>query len=154
MDCPNLPPSIVSFRDALGFAMELSAHHQAVHAAVLLGRAGRPVDVAVTVPTESSERSQSIEPVVSWASQRLPWPFSPHRVLVVSVGHLVPDLVRESDIERYRRATWTLAEAGCSLLDWIETDGDLFRSYAYLTCPATAWPKDDPAHRRSDGHIT
>ena len=62
-----------------------------------------------------------------------------------------PDLVRERDLHLYRRARWSLGRAGCDLVDWIETDGDLFRSYAYLTCPAAAWAGDPPANRLSDG---
>ena len=75
----------------------------------------------------------------------------PRSTLVVSVRPYEPDLARERDLHLYRRARWSLGRAGCDLVDWIETDGDLFRSYAYLTCPARAWAGDPPVHRLNDG---
>lgn len=74
-------------------------------------------------------------------------------VVLVTVRPYEADVVRERDLELYRAAKWSLAAAGVHLTDWIETDGDLFRSYAYLTCPADAWTDDPPSQRWQDAAL-
>jgi hypothetical protein len=142
---PPLPPSINAFRDALGFAMALADEYAFTNAAVLLAGDGRPIDLAV-----ADGIGGSIEPVVAWAAGSSWWTQPPRSSLVFSIRPYEPDLVRERDLRRYRHARWSLAQAGCDLLDWIETDGDLFRSYAYLISPAEAWSDDPPPHRLGD----
>lgn len=139
-------PAIASFRDALGVAMELADRHAFVNAALLLGPDGRPVDLAVV-----EGLGGSIEPVVAWATGARRWITTPRAVLLVSVRPVDPDVVCEADIRRYRHADWSLTLAGCRLVDWIETDGDLFRSYAHLIHPARAWAGDPPSDRLADG---
>jgi hypothetical protein len=148
MDDPVVPP-IASFRDAVGFAMELTDRYAFVNAAVLLAGDGRPVDLAVVEGIAGS-----IEPVVAWAAGVDHWATPARSSLLISVRPVSPDIVCEADIGRYRRARWSLAGAGCRLLDWVETDGDLIRSYAYLTDPARAWADDPPGDRLADGGPT
>ncbi len=148
-DAPVQP--IESFRDAVGFAMELADRHAFVVAAALLGPDGRPVDVATLSTAAVGSIEPEIEPVVAWAAGHDGWRCQPRRTLLVSVRPFDPEIVREVDLRRYRQARWALAHSGCDLIDWIETDGDLFRSYAYLTCPAEAWSDDPPTHRLVDG---
>ncbi len=138
-------PPIRSFRDALGFALELADRHPRAAAAALLEPGGRAVELAVAPSPDAS-----IEPVVAWAAGSGGWDGRPRSVLVVSIRAFDPDVVREADLRRYRRIGWSLARAGRPLADWIETDGDLVRSYAYLTHPAEAWAGDPPAHRADD----
>ncbi len=139
-------PAIACYRDAVGFALELADHHAFVSAIALLDATGRTIDLAV-----AEGLGTTIDPVVAWATGRTGWAGSPTAALAVSVQPFAPEIIREVDLRRYRRANWSLAGAGCRLIDWIETDGDLVRSYAYLTCQATAWPDDPPHHRRADG---
>ncbi len=186
--CGRAP--IVTFRDALGFAMELADEYAFVSAAALLDRTGALLDLAIVEGI-----GQSIDPVVDWAigidpatgrqqpdrsmgpapprpgnhgraTGRAPdgalgriahqpigagaWSGWPVAVILVSVRPYDVGVIREDDLVRYRRARWAISGAGAHLSDWIETDGDLFRSYAYLTCPAEAWPHDPPTERRSD----
>ena len=143
---PSLPPPICTFRDALGFAMTLADDYAFANAAVLLAGDGRPIDLAVTEGIGAT-----IEPIVAWAAGIDHWAGRPRSTLVVSIRPYEPEAIREHDLHLYRRARWALGRAGCDLIDWIETDGDLVRSYAYLTCPAEAWPGDAPTHRRADG---
>jgi hypothetical protein len=142
---PSIPP-ITSFRDATGFALELADRYAFVSAAVLLGPGGTPIDIATAEGIDAG-----IEPVVAWAAGIDGWRPPPLVALVISVRSVDPDVVREADIRRYRQARWSRGSAGCHLVDWIETDGDLVRSYAYLTCPAEAWSADPPGHRMIDG---
>lgn len=149
MSKPTLPPPIVTFRDALGFAMELTSSHVEVHAALLLTRDGQPIDLGLV-----EGPCGTIETVTDWAVGLRSWARSPRRLLLASVRPFDSDVVREHDLRLFRRASWSLAAAGADLLDWIETDGDLFRSYAYLTCPAHAWPTDPIEHRLVDGGLS
>lgn len=148
MDDPPIP-ALRSFRDAIGFALELADRYAFVAAAVLLGPNGQPIDLAVAEGLGSS-----IEPVVAWAAGIDGWGAVPRRSLLISVRPFDPEVIREADLRRYRQARWSLAGAGCHLVDWIETDGDLVRSYAYVTCPAEAWAADPPDHRLIDGGAT
>ncbi len=136
---------IATFRDALGFAMEFGTIHRWASAALVLDRNKRPSDIVV-----ADGDAGALEAVISWASALTPGPGRPWLVLAVSARPMRPEVVAEADLRRYRQARWTLGLAGRDLIDWIETDGDLVRSYAYLTCPATAWAGDPPHHRLSD----
>ncbi|MEM9653082.1 MAG: hypothetical protein AAGA65_13360 [Actinomycetota bacterium] len=71
-------------------------------------------------------------------------------VVLFTVGPVEPDLIREADLRLFRQAGWILGVAGADLLDWIETDGDVVRSYASVTCPALAWADDPPDQRMED----
>ncbi len=142
---PPVSP-VRSFRDAVGFALELADRYAFVAAAALLDADGVPVDVAVVEGLGSP-----IEPVVAWAAGADGWRSAPRRTLLISIRPFDPGVVAEDDLRRYRQARWSLGRAGCHLIDWIETDGDLVRSYAYLTCPAEAWAGDPPDHRLVDG---
>ncbi len=142
---------IRSFRDAIGAALELADDHPMAGAAVLLGSGGERIDAAVARGLDAS-----IEAVVAWAAAVDGWARSgptdrrPLGVLLISIRSFDPDVVREADLRRYRQCGWTLARAGHRLLDWIETDGDVVRSYAHLTSPDRAWPNDPPDHRTGD----
>jgi len=131
--------------------MELADRHAFVAAIALLGPDGRPIDVVTLNTAIVDGVAAEIEPVVAWAAGLDGWRCRPCRTLLVSVRPFDPEIVREVDLRHYRHARWALAQAGCDLIDWVETDGDLFRSYAYLTCPAEAWTNDPPSHRLSDG---
>ncbi len=141
--------SIITFRDALGLAMELADDYAFVNAAAIVDHGGNLVDLIV-----AEGIGRTIDPVIGWLCEPPP-PRNRGRpiaqTLVVSVRPFEADVVREQDLRLYRSARWTLAAAGIELIDWIETDGDLFRSYAYVTCPARAWERDPPADRLSDG---
>lgn len=145
--------SIVTFRDALGLAMGFADDFAFVNAALLLS-----ADATIQRVIMTEGIGQSISPIVERLSGRagtgrLTNPAIQAPVVaavLISVRPFEMDIIRESDLALFRRASWALIGIGIDLMDWIETDGDLFRSYAYVTCPATAWP-NDPANERLEG---
>lgn len=146
--------AVLTFRDALGLAMELADEYAFVNAAALIGRNGQLEDLII-----AEGIGRTIEPVVGWlattAERRLPsWRCGTTDVVLITVRPFDVEVIREDDLWAYRRAGWAIAAAGANLIDWIETDGDLFRSYAYVTCPERAWSGDPPADRLSDGRQT
>lgn len=149
--------SIATFRDALGLAMGLADDYAFVNAAILLDR--RRLVRGVTM---AEGIGQSIAPLVARIRARhgahrfggaagAVTPDSVTAAVFISVRPFEVDIVRESDLERFRRARWAMVDVGVDLIDWIETDGDLFRSYAYVTCPGRAWPDDPPEERIDAG---
>ena len=77
--------------------------------------------------------------VLGWLSSRLQALAGKALVLLISVRSLDSWYVYERDLSDYRLARATISRYGATLVDWIETDGDLVRSYAYLVNPNTAW---------------
>lgn len=137
---------VSSFRDALGLAMELADEYAFVNAGVVLTDSGVVTDIVL-----AEGIGRTIEPVTRWLIEAAGyWPETT-KLLLLSVRPFDVDVIREDDLRRYRAASWGVAGAGGDLIDWIETDGDLFRSYAYVTCPANAWNGDRPEDRLSDG---
>ncbi len=134
---------ISSFRDALGLAMLLADEYAFVNAAAVLDSAGTVTTIGV-----ADGVGQNIERLVGWCATRAAPGLS--EVLLLTVRPYESDVITERDLGLYRHARWSLAGAGIGLADWIETDGDLFRSYAYVTCPAHAWPRDPPQDRIRD----
>ena len=141
-----IPGTIISFRDAVGVAMELADEFAFANAAAILDERGHLLDMAVVEGI-----GRTIEPVVEWATGIDGWHTRINRILLISIRPYEVDIVREADLRLYRRAGWAISAAGARLIDWIETDGDLVRSYAYVTCPAQAWLDDPPGERASDG---
>lgn len=131
---PALPPDLrlVTFRDALGLAMWLADRHVRLNAIVLIDQNRRPIAVVCT----------DGDGVLGCPAAA--------NTLLITVGPMNVDVIHEADLARYRRWGWTMAEVGAPLIDWIETDGDEFRSFAYATCPASAWPDDPPPERHED----
>ncbi len=143
--------SILTFRDALGMAMELAYEYAFVNAEAILDQHHRLHDLIV-----AEGIGRTIEPVVGWLTDAVGLRFTDQRlgsvgVVLVTVRPFDVDVVREQDLFQYRRAGWAIAQRGAHLIDWLETDGDCCRSYAYVTCPARAWESDPPGHRLSDG---
>ncbi|MEM7274324.1 MAG: hypothetical protein AAF547_14670 [Actinomycetota bacterium] len=142
-----------TFRDALGVAMAIAEDYAFANAAVLVEPGGRIHDIGIVEGIGTS-----IDGLTRWvvaalggaAAARQGRRSPPLRVLLISVRPFEVDTIRESDLRRYREASWAVANTGADLLDWIETDGDLFRSYAYTTCPGVAWPDDPPQDRQDD----
>ena len=148
---PTMPNRSSPFVTRSGLAMELADEYAFVNAAAILDRDRRLHDLIV-----AEGIGRTIEPVVGWLTDAVGLRFTDQRlgsvgVVLVTVRPFDVDVVREEDLHLYRRAGWAIAERGAHLIDWIETDGDCFRSYAYVTCPARAWEYDPPGHRLSDG---
>lgn len=155
------PDTIREFADVRALVDGIAREYAAANAAVILDPDSRVLDLAVTAGV-----GKPAEPLIRWATQSpfdpgLPgapvmpwWPgdgngpgWQPDALLVLSVGAFDPDLIREGDLERYRRARRSAAMVGLRLLDWIETDGEGFRSYADLIEALPVWP--DPPRPRS-----
>ncbi len=164
------PKSINSFRDAVGLALRVADEFAFANAVAVLDADGSCRSLAMT-----SGIGASAEPLLRWLTTDdrvwLPAKRPPRRVdgtdpiersalgpvpaslLVVSVGELDPSVIRECDLERYRRAQRTAGRRGLRLLDWMATDGDAVRSYAYLVDPIGAWPADPPDDRCEDSVV-
>lgn len=134
------PSTIVDFRDALGLAMALADEYAFANAVTLLDSDGAIVDLAIVHGV-----GYTIEPLLSWATAAAAATQGrgPVAAVLLSVRPHEVGVVREEDLWRYRRGCWTMAAAGLELLDWIETDGDLYRSFANIACPALAWTADN-----------
>lgn len=150
--------TLSGFRDGLGLVMQLADEYAFISAGVLLDGPGNIVDVITTQGI-----GQPVGPLVGRVCIALDGSKEPpvdgsrsgsggtsrsvERVVLLTVRPFDADVIREADLNLFRRARWAIGVAGAELLDWIETDGDLFRSYAYVTCPALAWPDDPPEER-------
>lgn len=137
------PVKISTFRDALGLAMLLADEYAFLRAAALLHQDGT-VQELLTVDGFGS----SIGSLVGQVCIRLHRPPGGiSSVVLLTIGPMEDGIIRESDLGQFRRARWAVSASGADLVDWIETDGDLARSYASITCPALAWPQDPPEQR-------
>lgn len=134
MSIVPVPDSIRSFRDALGLALELSDEFAFAHAAVVLSPNRRCVAFKVFTAIVDN-----LSEVLSWLTHRFDGPLAPSVVLLISIRSVDGWSIYERDLSDFRFARATIAGYGGSLLDWIETDGELVRSYAYLVNPNTAW---------------
>ena len=150
----HITGALCGFRDALGLAMQLADEYAFISAGVMLDGTGHVIDV---VSTQGIGRP--VGPLVGRVCTALGGPKQPPdvgagqrpgattAVVLLTVRPFDADVIREADLNLFRQARWAIEVAGVELLDWIETDGDLFRSYAYVTCPALAWPDDPPGER-------
>lgn len=134
MSIVPLPHSIHSFRDALGLALELSDEFAFAHAALVLTPDRRCVDFEVFTAI-----GDNLSEVLSWLSGRVERYVDSALVLLISIRSVDGCSIYEQDLSNFRLARTTISGYGGSLLDWIETDGELVRSYAYLVNPNTAW---------------
>lgn len=137
--------TVTSFRDALGLGLELSDEFAYAQAALLLS-----VDGTIMGATVSTSVGVGLTSTLAWCLAEAP-PDQSAEVLMLTVRCLDLDRIYEQDLELYRRVERTLAGTNLGLVDWIETDGDCARSFAYLIHPDTAWSTDPASHRRADG---
>jgi hypothetical protein len=145
MSHPDHPATVSCFRDAVGIALQLSEEYAYAQVAVLLDGDGSPLDRRVFDAV-----GVGLMPVLAWCLSTAADLDPPIDVLLLTARSIEPALVREQDLAQYRRAERTLTGANLGLLDWIETDGELVRSFAYLIHPDTAWITDPVDHRRVD----
>lgn len=144
MSTPH-PVTVPSFRDAVGLALELGDEYAFAFVAVLLDEHRRQLDRRVFDVV-----GVGLTSVLAWCLSQAAGLRQPVNVLLLTVRSVEPDVVREHDLAQYRRAERTLTGTTAGLLDWIETDGELIRSFAYLIHPDTAWIADPAEHRRVD----
>jgi len=132
-----IPNTISGFRDALGIALELSEEFAFAQAAAVVDPSHRCVDFAVF-----TDVGDGLVPSLAWLSTRAGG-YSPNcSVVLFSVRSVDGLVIAEMDLAEYRFAAGTISRMGARLLDWIETDGEMVRSYAYLTTPQTRWAMD------------
>ena len=129
-----VPKSVVSFRDALGLVLELSDEFAFAQAVLVTDRANRCIDFMVF-----TEVGDGLATGLRWLSRRIAMYPCRSRVLLISVRSIDELCVAERDLADYRFAEHTIGALGAVLRDWIETDGEVVRSYAYLTNPNTTW---------------
>ena len=163
MSDQTFPEPICCFRDALGLAMQL--HHQVHEDAFWTDSSpepaspdpqhlpSRPTAVAVAFLSTSGEcldlgvfRKTSVASAGHWAIG-ICGGFEGRtsaisKVLLTSLRPQLTQTIHESDLELFRSIRWQMSTVGAELVDWIETDGDHVRSFAYLTCPITAWMEE------------
>lgn len=145
MSHPDHPATVSCFRDAVGLALQLSEDYAYAQVAVLLDENGIQLDRRVFDAV-----GVGLMPVLAWCLSTAAGLGRPVDVLLLTARSIEPSVVREQDLAHYRRAERTLTGANLGLLDWIETDGELVRSFAYLVHPDTAWITDPADHRRVD----
>ena len=145
MSHPDHPATVSCFRDAVGLALQLSEDYAYAQVAVLLDDDGTGLDRRVFDGV-----GVGLMPVLAWCLSTAAGIGRPIDVLLLTARSIEPGVVREQDLAHYRRAERTLTGANLGLLDWIETDGELVRSFAYLIHPDTAWIADPADHRRVD----
>jgi len=134
MSIVPMPDSIHSFRDALGLALELSDEFAFAHAALVLSPDRRCVDFEIFTAIVDN-----LAELLGWLSSCFEQKVDAALVLLISVRSVDGWSIYERDLSNFRFARTTVSGYGGSLLDWIETDGELVRSYAYLVNPNTAW---------------
>ena len=142
--CSIVPPSsITDHHQAVDLARRIAAVHARADVAVVLDPWCRVIDLAVRAADDRPI------PPIRWlhtvgrpAGPGAPQPMTdatsrwrPAGLLLLSIGGADPTAIRESDLERFRRARRSAAAAGLSLVDWIEIDGDVVRSFARLVGP-------------------
>lgn len=145
MSIVPVPDSIGSFRDALGLALELSDEFAFAHAAVVLNPDRRCVDFGVFTSIVDN-----LSEVLSWLSSQFELRVDSAQVLLISVRSVDGWSIYERDLSNFRLARTTIAECGGLLIDWIETDGELVRSYAHVVNPNTAWSLEAEAEGALD----
>ncbi len=133
MSIVPVPESICSFRDALGLALELSDEFAFAHTAVILSSDRRCIDFRVFTAVVDN-----LSDVLEWLATRPQDSADSPLVLLISVRS-VDRSIYEHDLSTFRLARTRVSALGAMLLDWIETDGELVRSYAHLVNPSTAW---------------
>jgi hypothetical protein len=142
---------VVTFRDALGLAFELSATHGRGHYALLSDRGHRAVELVVRPP--GCRRDPSRHRHVDLADGRAGWTSvltAGGSLLVISVSDLGHTTFPPDRQAAYRRSQLALRRRNIAFRDWIQTDGDLFVSAAHTLHPESAWSSDPPDHRRAD----
>ncbi len=134
MSIVPVPQSITSFRDALGLALELSDEFAYAHAVVILAPDRRCVELQLFTGIVDN-----LGVMLGWLSSRLVRGYAPVPVLLISVRSVDGWSVYERDLNDFRFARATIGELGGELVDWLETDGELVRSFAHLVDPGSAW---------------
>ncbi len=129
-----VPSTVSSFRDALGLALELSDEFAFAHAVLVTDHNGCCVDFGVL-----TRFGEGLIPVLGWLSDRVERQNNPRNVILFTARTLDWHVVAERDLAEYRFAATIVNRLGLHLVDWIETDGEIVRSYAYLANPNTGW---------------
>jgi len=146
-DCTTAPPRrFVTFRDAVGLALELCEPHETATATYLFHPDGTIDRFALLHSADAMAALSSL----SWtltAGRRSP---APRRSLLITIDRHRPPPPDPEDACLFRWAVPNLDRAGAPLSDWIHTDGDLFRSAAYTWQPHAAWLRDPPHDRLID----
>ena len=75
--------------------------------------------------------------MLRWLSDRVEGYHNPRNVILFTARTLDWQVVAERDLAEYRFAATIVNRLELDLVDWIETDGEIVRSYAYLANPNT-----------------
>ena len=134
---------IHTFRDAVATAADLSSRFRAAHAVLILGDDG----VAEHLDLLVGRTGDPFGMARAWASSRAVRRAAPCRCIAFSVGLADLRTAPARDLERFVEVQSLMAARGIDLLDWIQADGGAFRSLAFATDPARAWPADPPGQR-------
>lgn len=145
MSIVPIPSAVTSFRDALGIALELSEEFAYTQAVVVIDDAGRCIDFNLF-----GRIGQGLMTMLSWISSRSSAYPPGSGVVLISVRSVDGPIIWEQDIADYRFARQALQRVGVSVVDWIETDGELVRSYAYIVNPNTSWSIDAASEGAAD----
>ncbi|MCP5030617.1 MAG: hypothetical protein GY939_02365 [Actinomycetia bacterium] len=137
--------ALVTFRDGVGFALELADTYRAATAGLLIDHRG----IVTRQGVAPGPALESTLPTLEWLLATANSARGPgrRRTLLITSDWDRPLLLADSDVHLFCWAARSLGSLQAPLDDWIHTDGDLVRSAAFANDPRRAWPQD-PAHDR------
>ena len=141
MESTQLPHFISSFREAAGLCLLMDETRPDHAIAVFLDRSN-----AVQAVISSKSGSEALFGRLCRHHRAR----TTGKLLVLSHKSVELSPVSLTDLYSYELLRWVGEQIGRAVIDWVETDGDEIRSFAYRTHPLTAWANDPTSHRRAD----
>ena len=131
---PNAGTKILTFADACSALMALEERFRTAHVAAALDPEGRVLDM-----TAFTSQAQSIYDALDWASCLTANDPRVRRLVLLSLVREGVLEIRESDLALLRQAQSVFGRDGIEVVDWLQYDGELFRSLA-ITAGQEPWP--------------
>jgi hypothetical protein len=126
--------AIRSYAEAVAAAMGMSERYGYGHAAAALDAHGSLIDLTVF-----HEPHQTIYDALFYAHGLMLFDPSVTRLVLLSALRRDVSGVKERDIETLRGAQRLFGESGVEIVDWVQTDGSLFRSVGVTTEHQGVW---------------
>lgn len=141
-EAPHEPfPPVPDFATAMGLALGLQEEFDHCHACFLLGPGGATED-AWLLTDDHHRPDDALMLCLLGEPERV----ARKSALVISTGHVLrvgpPPAV---DVAGHHRFRWAASWRGVEVVDWIQTDGQLFRSMRLALDPDDTWPSFGPA---------
>ncbi len=142
---------LATFRDGIGFALELADAYPAATSGLLIDEGG----VVIRQGIAPGPTLETTLPTLEWllATATSSRGQGARRTLLITSDWDRPLLLADHDVQLFRWAAQILSSLQAPLEDWIHTDGDLVRSAAIANDSRRAWPHDPPHERLFDQAI-